>query len=195
MHTIDDRYVRLLQALETVGKLTQQGDTEAIERLLAQPVSTTRFDAPTIGTLRHARDSILAIRRALLALLETAAADGPTPNLATTREPSDESTTVGHGAIDCAEAWRRANLRLLDHGGTSVLLHVEEFAEGYRAIPVLVEIPEAPSTPTLETPTTLVIDKTTGAVTYWPQLSLDVLAQQYRRYRRGEPMTFDVLRA
>jgi hypothetical protein len=193
MQPTADRYARLLQAVETVGKLAQQGDTETIEGLLTQPATATRLDASTIDALRHARDSILAMRRALTALLETAAADCTTPNFATTRLPTDDSASASYCTIDRAEAWRRADLRLSNHGSTPILLHIEEFEDGYRALPVSVEMPGPPSLPTLETPATLVIDKATGAVSRWPLLSLDVLARQYRRYRHGVPMTLDAV--
>ncbi|MFB4298480.1 hypothetical protein [Actinomadura sp. NTSP31] len=194
MHPPADRYTRLLQAIETVGKLAQQDDIESIEHLLDQPATMSRLDASTINALRNARDSILTIRRALTTLFEAATADCPTPNPAAIRPPSDEPLAAGHRTIDRAEAWRRAHRHLPDHGNTPLLLHIEEFQDGYRALPVLVEIPEAPSIPTLETPTALAIDKITGAVTRWPLLYLDVFARQYRRYRQGEPMVLDAIR-
>ncbi|GAA0284362.1 hypothetical protein GCM10009527_095540 [Actinomadura nitritigenes] len=189
MHPAADRYTRLLRAVETVGKLAQQGDIETIEHLLTQP-TTTRLDASTANALRNARDSILVIRRALTALLEAAHEDGTTLNVIA-RPTGDDPTSLGHRSIDRAEAWRRAHRHLPSHGTTLLLLHIEEFQDGFRALPVQVDIPEPPSIPSLETPTTLAVDKTTGAVTRWPLLSLDVLSRQYRRYRQGEPMTLD----
>ncbi|GAA0544257.1 hypothetical protein GCM10009546_02890 [Actinomadura livida] len=72
-----------------------------------------------------------------------------------------------------------------------MLLHIEEFDDGYRATPVAVSLPEPPRVPTIKPPATLVIDKTTGAVTRWPLLPINVLAKQYRRYLHQEPMDLD----
>jgi hypothetical protein len=54
-----------------------------------------------------------------------------------------------------------------------------------------VAIPDPALVPTIETPTALVVDKVTGAVTRWPLLPLPVLERQYRRYQSGQPMIFD----
>ncbi|MVZ99048.1 hypothetical protein F8568_001325 [Actinomadura sp. LD22] len=188
-----DRYTRLLQAVETVGKLAEQGDIETIEHLLTQPTAT-RLDTSATNALRNVRDSILTIRRALTALLQAAHEDGTSPSLIT-RPTADDATSAGHCSIDRAEAWRRVHRHLPRHGSTPLLLHIEEFEDGFRALPVQADMPEPPSIPTLETPATFAVDKATGAVTRWPLLSLDVLARQYRRYRQGEPMTFDVTTA
>ncbi|HEU5023600.1 MAG TPA: hypothetical protein VFV01_01640 [Spirillospora sp.] len=94
--------------------------------------------------------------------------------------------------IDAAEAWRRARLRLPGSNDESALLiHIEEFGDGFLAVPIRVAIPEPPPVPTAETPTGLVVDMCTGTVTRWPLLPLPVLAMQYRRYQNGQPMTFD----
>ncbi|MGI5325053.1 hypothetical protein [Actinomadura nitritigenes] len=94
--------------------------------------------------------------------------------------------------IDAAEAWRRARLRLPEGNDESALLiRIQEFEDGYLAVPVRVAIPEPPPIPTAETPTGLVVDKSTGVVTRWPLLPLPVLARQYRFYQNRRPMTFD----
>ncbi|QKG20112.1 hypothetical protein ACTIVE_1748 [Actinomadura verrucosospora] len=81
--------------------------------------------------------------------------------------------------------------RLPDRQGESVLVHIQEFEDGFLAVPVQVAIPEPSPVPTIETSSAFVVDRTTGAVTRWPLLPLDVLARQYRRYQNGQPMTFD----
>lgn len=93
--------------------------------------------------------------------------------------------------VDAAEAWRRAHLHLPRRREDPILIHIQEFEDGYQAIPILATLPEPSRVPTIETPTTLVIDKTTGTVTRWPLLPLDILANQYRRYQDQEPMNLE----
>ncbi|GAA1833914.1 hypothetical protein [Actinomadura chokoriensis] len=168
MHTSADRYTHLLRGLETIRRMAERADRTAIARLLNQPAAAGHLDEPTLDFLRQAQDLLLTTTRTLTRALEP------------TGRPS---------AIDAAEAWRRAHLHLPRRGDELVLIHLAEFEDAYQAIPVLVDIPEPPPVPTLETATTLVIDKATGTVTRWPLLPLDVLARQYRRYKHREPMT------
>ncbi|MFA1544588.1 hypothetical protein [Actinomadura monticuli] len=170
MYTPADRYTHLLRGLETIRTLAERADRTAIARLLSQPVAADHLDEPTLDFLRQAQDLLITTTRTLAVALEP------------TGRPS---------AIDAAEAWRRAHLYLPRRGDELVLIHLDEFEDAYQAIPVLVDIPEPPPVPTLETATTLVIDKATGTVTRWPLLPLDVLTRQYRRYKLDAPMSFD----
>ncbi|MFF0520720.1 hypothetical protein ACFYTC_18560 [Actinomadura nitritigenes] len=191
MRPAADRYTRLLRAVETVGKLAQRCDTESLDHLLDRSATVTRLDASTIDALRHTRDSMLMVRRALTTLLEATTADAPNANPVAIRRPLDEPLPTGYRTIDRAEAWRRAYQHLPSHGSTPLLLHIEEFEDGFRALPISPEMPEMPSVPTLKAPATLVVDKASGSVSRWPMLALDVLARRYPHYRQGVPIVFD----
>ncbi|MFA1551778.1 hypothetical protein [Actinomadura chokoriensis] len=169
MHTTADR-APLLQGIESIRTLAELADPTAIARLLDQPAAISHLDDHTLDFLRRAQDLLLATTRTLTGALEP------------TRRPT---------TIDIAEAWHRALLHLPRRDDGPVLIHIQEFEDAYQAIPILVPIPEPPPVPTLETATTLVIDKTTGTVTRWPLLPLDVLTSQYRRYKHQEPMLLD----
>lgn len=174
MHPAANRHAHLLQALENIRTLAERADRNAIDRLLAQPSTASHLDEPTLDFLRRAQDLISITTQTL------------------TRMPASDGSPSSHPAhFDAAEAWRRAHLHMPYRDDALVLIHIQEFGEGYQAIPILVPIPEPPLVPTIETATTLVIDKTTGTVTRWPLLRLDTLARQYRRYMNQEPMTFD----
>lgn len=81
------------------------------------------------------------------------------------------------GEVDRAEAWRRAEASFAD-GSRSLPLAVEEFEEGF-AIRQVSDGCEGDGV-------LLVVDRHTGAVSRWPRLPLDELAEQYRRYQRGD---------
>lgn len=174
MHPAANRHAHLLQALENIRTLAERADRNAIDRLLTQPSATRHLDDHTLDFLRRAQDLIFTTTQTLTTMLA-----------------SDGSSSSHPAHLDAAEAWRRAHLHLPYRDDALVLVHIQEFGEGYQAIPILVPIPEPPPVPTSETATTLVIDKTTGTVTRWPLLRLDTLARQYRRYINQEPMTFD----
>ncbi|WP_138642023.1 hypothetical protein [Actinomadura geliboluensis] len=159
-----------MQAIKNIRTVAERADSHAIERSLTQPSVTSHIDDDTLDFLRRAHDLLLITTRMLIGMLA----------------PPHRPPT-----IDIAEAWRRAHLYLPRRNDGLVLLHMRELEEAYQAIPILVAIPEPPPVPTLETETTLVIDKTTGAVTRWPLLPPDVLTRQYHRYKRQAPMTFD----
>lgn len=174
MHPAANRHAHLLQALENIRTFAERADRNAIDRLLAQPPTTSHLDDHTLDFLRRAQELLFIATQTLTTML---ASDGMS-----SRHPAH---------LDAAEAWRRARLHLPYRDDALILIHIQEFGEGYQAIPILVPIPEPPQVPTLETATTLVIDKTTGTVTRWPLLRMDTLARQYRRYMNQEPMTFD----
>lgn len=167
------RHAHLLQALENIRTLAERADRNAIDRLLTQPSTASHLDDHTLDFLRRAQDLIFITTQTLTAMLA-----------------SDGSSSRPPAHLDAAEAWRRAHLHLPHRDDAPILVHIQEFEEGYQATPILVPIPEPPQVPTMETATTLVIDKTTGTVTRWPLLPLDTLARQYRRYMNQEPMTF-----
>lgn len=170
MRPAANRHAHLLQALENIRTLAERADRNAIDRLLTQPSATHILDDHTLDFLRRAQDLLLSITQMTNGALESQGR---------------------HVEIDIAEAWRRAYLHLPRRDGDPILVHMQEFDDGYQAIPVKVPVPEAPPVPTCETATTLVIDKATGIVTCWPLLAPDVLARQYRRYKGQTPMTFD----
>ncbi|MFF4242622.1 hypothetical protein ACFYYL_42725 [Actinomadura geliboluensis] len=174
MHAAD-RDTHLLQALENIRTLAERADRNVIDRLLTQPAATRHLDYHTLDFLRRAQDLIFITTQTLTTVL---ASDG-----SSSRHPAH---------LDAAEAWRRAHLHMPCRDDALVLIHIQEFGEGYQAIPILVPVPEPPLVPTIETATTLVIDKTTGTVTRWPLLRLDTLARYYRHYMKQEPMIFDV---
>ncbi|MEV5831566.1 hypothetical protein AB0L25_38995 [Spirillospora sp. NPDC052242] len=102
----------------------------------------------------------------------------------------DESTAA-QNTVGAAEAWHRVRQHLPGDNDQPILLHVQEFEDGFLVLPVVVELPEPPPVPDIDTVTTFVVDKATGTVTRWPLLKFDILTDQYRRYRRGEPLTYD----
>lgn len=195
MHAATDRLAHLLQDVENIWRLAERADSEAIENLLAQPVAD-HLDDHTLNFLRRAQDLIFITTRTLTMVLRTAAPS-------TTRGCQQEETTDTGSCfpsllasqhpmpLDAAEAWRRARLHFSRHHEDSILIHIKEFEEGYQAIPIVASVPEPPPVPTIETPTTLVLDKATGAATLWPLLRLEVLARHYLSYKRQAPIAFD----
>ncbi|NEA29493.1 hypothetical protein [Actinomadura bangladeshensis] len=181
MHPAANRHTHLLQGIESIRALAERADRNAIDHLLTHPAAD-HLDDHTLDFLRHAQDLILITTHTLTTTLGAQA----------TASSRSRPTTPDHTTpLDAAEAWRRAHLYLPTRDEEPILIHVQEFQDGYRAIPILLAVPEPPPVPTIESATTLVIDKTTGAVTRWPLLPLDVLASQYRCYKREEPLTFD----
>ncbi|MEU8344781.1 hypothetical protein AB0C74_24030 [Spirillospora sp. NPDC048832] len=199
MHSADDHHAHLRRGIESIRTLAERADRNAIDRLLTQPPAINNLDDHTLDFLRRAQDLLLTTTQILTTILETQASpnkrghqqDGSTNTdpCPATHSPSAAQNNLT--PVDVAEAWRRADLHLPRHHEHPILLHIQEFEDGYQAIPIQVSIPEPPSIPNIETPTTLVIDKATGAVTRWPLLCINVLSHQYRRYRRQAPMTFD----
>ncbi|MEU4827070.1 hypothetical protein AB0H37_34800 [Actinomadura sp. NPDC023710] len=199
MPTEADRLAHLRRSAEKIRMLAERADRTAIDRLLARPDATDQLDAPTLDFLRQAHDLVCSTTQALTTALENAK---PTCNDAgqPTGVPSadlylaplcaDSRTPAGSQPLDTADAWHRAHLRLPHRHDAPILIHIREFEDGYQAIPISVPIPDPPPIPTVETATTLVIDKSTGTVTRWPLLPLDTLARLYRRYQQREPMTF-----
>ncbi|TDB95675.1 hypothetical protein [Actinomadura sp. 7K534] len=192
MHTGPDLHARLARDIEAVRTLAGQVDSNGDDHVLDQLTRTGGLD-DTMAFLRRAHHLLISITETLTLLIGAHdvyedSSGQPDPRKHAKGRTSTPQDLV---TVDAAEAWRRAHLHLTDHRDTSILLHIEEFEDGYRATPIPVSLPEAPRIPTLETPATLVINKTTGAVTRWPLLPLDVLANQYRRYARQEAMDFD----
>ena len=194
MNPAADYHTQLLHGIENIRARAERADRRAIDHLLTHPAAG-HLDAHTLDFLRHAQDLILITAQALTSSIGTPESpstssrqDEGADTAPTTRrrQPTPDHTTP----LDAAEAWRRAHLYLPTHHEEPILIHVQEFQDGYQAIPIPLAIPEPPPVPTIESPTTLVIDKTTGTVTRWPLLPLDVLANQYRRYCCHEPMTF-----
>lgn len=194
-----DHLAHLRRSTEKIRMLAERADRTAIDRFLARPETTRELDNHTLDFLRQAQDLIRTATQGLTTALEAA---DPSPNdvgqLAATSNadpylaPSSAVflTPAATRPLDTAEAWHRARLCLPRHHDNPVLIHIQEFEDGYQAIPIAVPIPEPPPVPTIETATTLVIDKITGTVTQWPLLPLDALARLYRRYQQQEPMTF-----
>lgn len=192
-----------LRDFESIRTLAERADRTAIDRFLNQPSATSQLDDHTLDFLRRIQNLVLATTQKLTRALDTGELptkcscrqDG-TPNSEDCSTPYSLATAAPSAAFECpaaldtAEAWRRAHVRLPTHDEDPILIHIREFEDGYQAIPVVVAIPTPPPVPTIETPTTPVIDKVTGTVTWWPLLPLDVLARQYRRYKHREPMVF-----
>lgn len=199
MHASADRRAQLLRGIESIRTLAERADSNAIDRLLAQPSTIRHLDGHTLDFLRRAQDLLLFTTQALATNIETQSSPGRhgrprdgASNIDTAPSTRGLPITPDHAApLDAAEAWRRAHLYLPPHHEEPSLIHIQEFDNGYQAIPIQISVSEPLLIPTIESATTLVIDKTTGAVTRWPLLPLDVLASQYRRYKREEPMTFD----
>ncbi|MEU8347831.1 hypothetical protein AB0C74_39555 [Spirillospora sp. NPDC048832] len=195
MHAATDRLAHLLQGVENIRRLAERADPEVIESLLAQPAAG-HLDDHTLDFLRRARDLLFITTQTLSMMLRTA--DPFTTRGCRAEETSttdsrftSPSASQPSSPLDAAEAWRRAHLHFARHHEDSILVHIEEFEEGYRAMPIVASVPEPPSVPTIETPTTLVIDKATGAATLWPLLRLEVLTRHYRSYKRQAPISFD----
>ncbi|MFA1546127.1 hypothetical protein [Actinomadura chokoriensis] len=200
MYIEADRLARLRRSAEKIRMLAERADRTAIARFLARPEIARQLDAPTLDFLRQAQELISTTTYVLTTTLEAA---DPSPNDG--GEPTATSnadlylaplgaaslTPAATRPLGTAEAWHSAHVRLCRHQDNPILIHIQEFEDGYQAIPIAVTIPEPPPVPTVETATTLVIDKITGAVTQWPLLPLDGLARLYRRYQQREPMTFD----
>lgn len=199
MASADDHHAPLLRGIESIRAFAERADRNAIDRLLTQPPTINNLDDHTLDFLRRAQDWILTTTQILTTVLETQGSpskrgrrqDGSTNTDPCPATHSPSAAQKNLTPVDAAEAWRRADLHLPHHHENPILLHIQEFEDGFQAIPIQVSIPEPPSVPTTDTPTTLVIDKATGTVTRWPLLRLNVLARQYRRYRRQAPMTFD----
>ncbi|WP_089316845.1 hypothetical protein [Actinomadura mexicana] len=198
MPTEADRLAHLRRSAEKIRMLAERADRTAIDRLLARPDAASQLDAPTLDFLRQAQDLVCSTTQALTTALEIAKTsnDGdqptgvPNADLHLATPSAAPLTPAAPQPLDTAEAWRLAHLRLPHRHDSPILIHIREFEDGYQAIPISVPIPEAPQIPTVETATTLVIDKSTGTVTRWPLLPLDALARLYRRYQQREPMTF-----
>ncbi|NKZ03283.1 hypothetical protein [Actinomadura latina] len=182
-----------------IRTLAERADRNAIDRLLTQPSVTSHLDDHTLDFLRHAQDLLFITTQTLTTVLQAEGSSGT--HCCQKDEGLNPEAHPAHGSpltpnrsvsLDAAEAWRRARQYLPDRQEDPIVLHLQEFEDGYQAIPILVSIPDPPPVPTVEAVTTLVIDKTTGLVTRWPLLPLDALAKQYRRYKRDEPMTFDI---
>ena len=200
MYIEADCLARLRRSAEKIRMLAERADHTAIDRFLARPETARQLDAPTLDFLRQAQDLISTTTQVLTTALEAA---DPSCNdggqLAAASNADLHLAPPGTGAVipasrralDTAEAWRCAHLRLSRPHDDPILIHIQEFEDGYQAIPIKAHIPEPPPVPTVETATTLVIDKITGTVTQWPHLPLDALARLYRRYRRREPMIFE----
>jgi hypothetical protein len=193
MPAATDRHAHILRGAESIQRLAERADPQAIERLLTQPAAA-HLDDDTLDFLHRARNLVSITAQALVTVLESTAsstmrgyeqeqtsANCPTPSLAA-QHP---------GPLDAAEAWRRARLYFSRQHEDPILVHIEEFDHGYQAMPIVLSLPELPSSPTIETPTTLVFDKTTGAAPLWPLLRLDVLASHYRSYKRQAPITLE----
>ncbi|MES9541863.1 hypothetical protein [Actinomadura sp. NPDC000600] len=199
MYIEADRLARLRRSAEQIRMLAERADRTAIDRFLARPETAHQLDAPTLDFLRQAQDLISTTTQVLTTALEAADPshnDGGQPAAACNADLYLAPLGAGDVApastrlVDIAEAWRCAHLLLSRHHDNPILIHIQEFEDGYQAIPIAAHIPEPPPVPTIET-TTLVIDKITGTVTRWPLLPLDALARLYRRYQQREPMTFD----
>lgn len=194
MHPATDRYARLFRAVETIGHLAEQVTSDAIDSLLAHPLTHTHIDDTTLNALRGTSDAITTLRRALTALLEAAAAptdetlDAPASKGSKSHQLVKAPEPAGPKVIDAAEAWRRAHLHLPAGSEHPIVFHIQELEEVYRALPVIVELPAPDPIPTIESATTFLIDKSTGAVTLWPLLPTQTIAHEYRRYRQsGHP--------
>ena len=192
MHIAADLSARLVRAIEDIKVLAERADGEGINRVLDQLTRTGDLDDDTIAFIRRVHALLTSTVQTLTLVIEAnhirrGSSDHPgfAHHTAVVAPNLHEVITV-----DAAEAWRRAHLHLPSRHD-AILIHIQEFEEGYQAIPVPAPIAETPRVPSIDTPTTLVIDKITGAVTRWPLLPLDVLAKQYRRYQRQEPMDFD----
>jgi hypothetical protein len=192
MHTGADLHARLARDIEALRNLAGRVDSNGGDRVLDQLTRTGDLD-DIIVFLRRAHDHLISVTETLTLVIGAHGVHEDSSGHPDLRDQAKGFASTPHDFIrvDAAEAWRRAHLHLTDHRDTPILLHIEEFEDGYRATPVLVSLPKPPRVPTVTTPTTFVIRKTTGAVTRWPLLPLDVLAKQYRRYLRQEPMDLD----
>ncbi|MEU8803287.1 hypothetical protein [Spirillospora sp. NPDC048819] len=193
MHKAADLHARLARATEDIrafaGRVASNGINQVFDRL----IRTGDPDANTIAFLCRVHDLLVSAEDALMVVIEAHREhEGPSGQHGCQHCGKALVPTLPNGiSVGPAEAWRRAHLHLPARHDEPILIHIQEFEDGYQAIPILTTIPEPPPVPTLETPTTLVIDKTTGTVTRWPLLPIDVLAKQYHRYQHQEPMTFD----
>ncbi|MEU6041228.1 hypothetical protein ABZ801_38130 [Actinomadura sp. NPDC047616] len=93
--------------------------------------------------------------------------------------------------IDAAEAWRRARSHFKESGEEEPLISIQPFPEGFLARHVHTALPAPPALPEPSTERVLVVDRITGQLTVWPLMPLTTTSTQYRRFKRGEPMTFE----
>ncbi|GAA2166481.1 hypothetical protein [Actinomadura napierensis] len=205
MHSAADCHARLSRAVDAMANAARRADRRKIGHALKQVAAADELDDYSLSFLYRAHDLVLELSEALTAVLEVhrgpATVHGcpeseerrnqPCRTICRLADVLLEARAARTMAIDAAEAWRRARHYLSGRVDEPVLVHVQEFKDGFLAIPVHVAIPEPAPVPTIETPTALVIDKATGAVTRWPLLPLPLLERQYRRYQSGQPMTFD----
>ncbi|MFI0350975.1 hypothetical protein [Actinomadura sp. 9N407] len=198
-----DPHGHIARTVDELLATVRRADQATIRRFLDAASSNDRLDTHSLALLRQAPNLSLTLATVLNTLLDEHAHGSDKPARPSCIEPAEPNTcgilqrvvdavgaAHGHQAMDAAEAWRRANLYLSDPNDGALLVHIQEFEDGFFATPICVALPEPPHVPTIETATGLVIDKVTGTVTRWPRLPLDVLAKQYRRYQRDEPMTF-----
>ncbi|MFG2245788.1 hypothetical protein [Spirillospora sp. NPDC048823] len=192
MHQAAELNARLARAIEDLRDLAGRVDSNGSERVFDQLMRPGDL-TDTVVFLRHAHELLINVAEILTLVIGASHTHGDSSDQPDSRlHPKVPALTPHeHIPVDATEAWRRAHLYLPGHHDNPILIHIQEFEDGYQAIPILATIPEPPSVPTIDTPTTLVIDKTTGTVTRWPLLPLDVLAKQYRRYQHQERMTFD----
>lgn len=192
MHITADLRARLAQAIEDLRDLAGRVDSNGSDRAFDQLRQTDDLTDTTVF-LRRAHDVLLNVTETLTLVLAANHTDGAASDQPDAQPRANvlDLPPQSHITVDGAEAWRRAHLHLPGRRDDPILIHIQEFEDGYQAIPTLAAVPEPPAVPTIETPTTLVVDKTTGAVTRWPLLPLDVLAEQYRRYQQQQPMTLD----
>ncbi|MDL4813078.1 hypothetical protein [Actinomadura opuntiae] len=205
MHSAPDRHARLSQAVDTMANAARRADRRSIGRNLKKVAN--QLDYHSLEFLCRAPDLVLVLCEALTAVLEVHRhpADShprrkneerwnhPCGTIRQLEAVLGETRAAQTISIDAAEAWRRARRHLSARVEEPVFIHIQEFEDGFLALPIQVAIPEPATIPTIETPTALVIDKATGAVTRWPLLALPLLERQYRRYQCGQPMTFDDL--
>ena len=192
MHNAADLHARLARAIEDLRALVGRVDSNGSDLVLDQLTSSGDL-TDAVACLRHAHELLINIAETLTSVVGAHHTHGNCHDRFSRQHHATVPalTPQDFTTIDAAEAWRRAHLHLPDHRDDPILIHIQEFEDGYQAIPILATIPEPPPVPTVETPTTLVIDKTTAIVTRWPLLPVDVLANQYRRYQHQEPMNLD----
>ncbi|TDE29994.1 hypothetical protein, partial [Actinomadura sp. 6K520] len=149
MHTGAELHAQLARDIEALRTLTGRADSNGGDRVLDQLTRTGDLD-DTIVFLCRVHDLLIRITETLTLVVgahHVREDSSGRPNLRNHAGISD-STPQGLSKVDAAEAWRRAHLHLTDHRDTPVLLHIEEFEDGYRATPILLSLPEPPRFPT-----------------------------------------------
>lgn len=209
MGSTTDLYVQVKESVEAVAAVAMRADNDTVQLAIDQLGVGGLLDEDTIVFLRRAHPTVLGLTTTLQAVLDTHQSLRDEYGALGCRERgtpvSEPCRTLARMAefgpqsnrrlpiLDEAVAWRIAREHL-GKGTRSgqLLIAMEEFGDGYVARPIRLVLPNPPAVPGPDTERVLIIDKRSGEITTWPLMTRAATAVMYRRYKRGEAMTFDI---